>query len=256
MVEPRLPRLPPKEREVAEMNGGIKYIERAVMPRVSRLTHFVSCVQPSPPPEAHSVCRSTIYIMYQNKHEGITFGGAKLGKRVVLKGGMYANLVLEDGAPLELEGHADTTTCDRAVYALAVTYNGGIVAHAVKKIRGIVPDSCFSEMRGSTYASETVEIARHALTVYGHPPDGPTILGTDNSAHLAISMGTANPSRVKPNLGSWAPLKDRIHRKIVHLTKIDTAVMPVDFLTKWIKFDRMIQQLTYLINAAHAVWPG
>ena len=32
--------------------------------------------------------------------------------------------------------------------------------------------------------------------------------------------------------------------------------MPVDFMTKPIKHDKMIEQLNYVINKAHAVWPG
>jgi hypothetical protein len=39
------------------------------------------------------------------------------------------------------------------------------------------------------------------------------------------------------------------------MTKIDTSVMPVDFMTKLIKKEKMENQLAYLINARHAVWP-
>ena len=41
------------------------------------------------------------------------------------------------------------------------------------------------------------------------------------------------------------------------MTKVATAVMPVDFMTKWIKRERMREQLAYLINSLrHAVWPA
>ena len=39
-------------------------------------------------------------------------------------------------------------------------------------------------------------------------------------------------------------------------TKVDTAVMPVDFMTKWLKSSKMEEQLAYLINSRHAVWPA
>ena len=51
-------------------------------------------------------------------------------------------------------------------------------------------------------------------------------------------------------------LKDRIRRKLLFMTKIPTAVMPVDFMTKWIKREKMQEQLAYLVNAHHAVWPA
>ena len=40
------------------------------------------------------------------------------------------------------------------------------------------------------------------------------------------------------------------------MSKVDTAVMPVDFMTKWLKHEKMTEQLAYLINSRHAVWPA
>ena len=168
---------------------------------------------------------------------------------------MYINLELEDGAPVEAEAMADTTTSERAVYAYAITHNGGLLAHGTKKIDGIVPSSCFSEMRGSTKCSELAELASNTLRIMGHVQNE-SVLGTDNSANLSLALGTATPSRSKPDLINWAPLRDRIKRKVISMVKIDTAKMPVDFMTKWIKYDKMIEQLNYLINARNAVWPG
>ena len=128
-------------KETQSMGGSLKFVERGVLPRISRLMHKISCVSASPPPEAHAVARSTIVLAYNNRYEGITFGGAKLSKRVLLMGGMYCELQLGDGAPPELEAMADTTTGACPVYALAVTYNGGLVAHAVKKLEGVIPNN-------------------------------------------------------------------------------------------------------------------
>ena len=120
----------------------------------------------------------------------------------------------------------------------------------------MIPNSCLSECKGSTFASEFVEVARNALDVMGRPQPDPTLLGTDNSANLAIAMGTASPARSKPDLIKWASLKDRIKRKLTTMTKIPTAVMPVDFMTKWMRKEKVEEQVAYLINAQHAVWPG
>jgi len=36
----------------------------------------------------------------------------------------------------------------------------------------------------------------------------------------------------------------------------NAAVMPVAFMTKLIKYEKMMEQLNYLINVRHAVWPA
>ena len=50
-------------------------------------------------------------------------------------------------------------------------------------------------MKGSTCASEMIEVARAALIVFDRSAEDSTTLGTDNSANLAIAMGTATPAR-------------------------------------------------------------
>ena len=245
-----------KAKETQEIIGKGKFIERGVMPRVSRHFHALACVMASPPEQAHVVARSVAYIMYLNRYDGITFGGAGLSARVLLQGGLYCDVKPAEGAPLELEAMADTTTGARPIYAYAVTYNGGVVAHGVKKIAGLVPSSCLSECKGSTYASEWIEVARNALKVFGRPPQTPSVVGTDNAANLAIAMRSATPARSKPDLAKWASLHDRIDRKLMTMSKVDTTVMPVDFMTKWLKRERMLEQLAYIINSRHTVWPG
>ena len=50
-------------------------------------------------------------------------------------------------------------------------------------------------------------------------------------------------------------VSDKSNGKLVGMAKVDTSVMPVDFLTKWLKAEKVEQQLAYLINSRHAVWP-
>ena len=90
----------------------------------------------------------------------------------------------------------------------------------------------------------------------GRPQAVPTLIGTDNSANLALAMGTATPQRAKHDLIKWASLKDRIKRKIATMTKVPTDAMPVDFITKWLQKEKAEKQLAYIINSRHAVWPG
>ena len=77
------------------------------------------------------------------------------------------------------------------------------------------------------------------------PPRRPTCPTAEASAPSISRRG----KRVK-----WASLKDRLRCKIHTMTKVDTAVMPVDFMTKWLKYEKMVEQLAYLINSRHAVW--
>jgi hypothetical protein len=243
-------------KSVQEMGGGVKFVERGVMPRMSRLMHKISCVSAAPPPEAYVVARSAVALMYRHRTEGITYGGGGLAARTSLRGGLFCDVELARGAPVGLEAMADASKGDVPVYAYVVTYNGGAVAHGTKKIAGLVPNTCLLESKGSTFCSEYVELARYALVVLGSPCDGPTVLGTDNSANLSIALGTATPARAKPDLIAWASIKDRIDRKILTMGKVDTDVMCVDFMTKWIKHDKMEEQLAYLTNSRHAVWPS
>ena len=45
-------------------------------------------------------------------------------------------------------------------------------------------------------------------------------------------MNTATPSRIKPHLRRWLALKAPVQAGMVIVSKINTTVMPVDFMTK------------------------
>ena len=100
-----------------------------------------------------------------------------------------------------------------------------------------------------------LEVARNQLVVMGRPPTQPSLVGTDNSANLTIAMGAATPSRTKADLLKWAQLRDRIHRDVIRMGKVSTEKMPVDFMTKWLKWSKVDEQVGYLTNSRHAVWP-
>ena len=70
--------------------------------------------------------------------------------------------------------------------------------------------------------SEIAELASNTLRIMGHVKKE-IVLGTDNSANLALALGTAAPSRSKPDLIHWAPLRDRIRRKVIAMVKVATA---------------------------------
>ena len=73
--------------------------------------------------------------------------------------------------------------------------------------------------------------------------------------NVTIANGTAIPSRTKADLLKWAQLRDRIKRDVVKMGKVCTDKMPVDFMTKWLKWSKVDEMVAYLTNSRHAVWP-
>ena len=257
LPEPRPAVLSSIAKDTQSIIGGLKYIERAVMLRISLHQQRLSSITSAPEGLiSNTVARSVVALAYDNKYDSITYGGSGLGTRTLLQGGTFCPIDLNDPAPKELEIMADASTATPPIYAYAHTYNGAVLCHGVRRIHDVCVSSCHAEMRGSKEAADLGEVARNALTTMGRPMDGPTVLGTDNSAHLDITMGTANPQRVKPSLVHWASLKDRVRRQIVLLAKVLTDSMPVDFMTKWMKAEKVKAQIAYLTNSRHAVWPA
>ena len=175
----------------------------------------------------------------------------------MLKGGLYAQLDLADGAPSDIEVHGDATVDDRSVYAAAVTYNGGVVLHMVKKLStvSVINDesSCENESVATSRCSHFAVYARAVATAFGMPPMAPTIISTDNSANLTLSNGTATPGRAKHALRRWAAIRSRVASDVCRVVKVDTDAMPVDFMTKH-KGRKMIDaSVAYLTNSRNRV---
>ena len=57
----------------------------------------------------------------------------------------------------------------------------------------------------------------------GKHQNEPVLIGTDNSANLALAMNAATPSRIKPHLRRWLALKARVQAGMVIVSKIDTT---------------------------------
>ena len=225
-------------KETQQIAGATSYIIAGVHPRFSLIQHRIACVASmAKQPEAHTVARSLIAALYQRRKEGITYGG-QLTERVLLQGGLYANLDLEATAPEDAEIHADANVDGRSVYAMILTHNGGAVAHAVKKISTVVEiidelGSVGNESVATERAAQLGVYATEILRAYGHPPTSPIIIGTDNSANLTLGLGTATPGKAKHALRRWAHIRAQVRQGTITLAKVDTASMPVDFMTKW-----------------------
>jgi hypothetical protein len=109
------PEIAPKKmctagKETQQIAGATSYIVAGVQLRFSLFQHRIACVASmAKQPEALTVARSLIAALYARRKEGITYGG-QLAERVMLQGGLFANMDLEATAPVQPEVHADALT--------------------------------------------------------------------------------------------------------------------------------------------------
>ena len=179
----------------------------------------------------------------------ITFGSASLATTARLDGHLTSSIGLTDGAPTELESHADATWGERNLYGLILTYAGAVIYHATKKIALIVDSSMESEAIASAKAGESVSYAREILRAFGVPPDGPTLIGTDNLANFHVATGVGCPSRSKHFLRRYFVLKRRIAEGEVTMRHVPDEQMPADCLTKFgISKDKLKRSVDYMTN--------
>ena len=245
-------------KETQQIVGATSYITAGVHVRFSLLQHRLACVASmAKQPEALTVARSFIAALYARRKEGITYGG-QLAERVMLQGGLYANVDLETTAPEGPEVHADANVDGRSVYALVLTHNGGTVAHAVKKISTVVEivdelGSVGNESVATERASQVAVYASEILRTLGHPPTSPIMIGTDNSANLTLGLGTATPGKAKHAMRRWAHIRAQVRLGTITLAKVDTVSMPVDFMTKWKGKKQTDTAVNYLTNAKNQI---
>ena len=132
-----------------------------------------------------------------------------------------------------------------------LTYASAVVLHTTKKIALLVDSSMESEAIASAKGGESVAYAREVLRALGVPPDGPTLLTTDNLANQKIGSGVGCPSRSRHFLRRYFTLKQRIADGEVSLRHADDISMPADFLTKWIPRAKFENSVTYATNSTN-----
>ena len=113
--------------------------------------------------------------------------------------------------------------------------------------------SCENESIATSRCSQFAVYARAVATAFGMPPTAPTIIGTDNSANLTLSAGTATPGRAKHALRRWAAIRMRVASGACRVVKVDTDSMPVDFMTKHKGRKLIDASVAYLTNSRNRV---
>ena len=236
------------------ITGALKFIEK-LHPAISLLVHRLSCVMSCPPPEAYDVARAVLKRVYADRDGGITYGGMGLASSPRLGGNMRAEIDMSEPPPGDLEAHADATWGDRNIYALVLTFGGGVVLHCTKKIALLLDSSMECEAIASAKAAESVSFAREILRALGTPPLGPTLIGTDNLANQKVGSGSGHPQRSMHFLRRYHVLLERVRQRECTLKHVPDADMPADFLTKFVPGPKFRQSVDYLTNRRAVVKP-
>ena len=135
------------------------------------------------------------------------------------------------------------------MYGLLFTYYGGAVVCQTKRIALIVDSTMEAEAIASAKAGETIAYLREILRAFGVPPDGPTLLTTDNMANLTVATGVGCPTRSRHFLRRYFALRQRLAEESVTLKHVSDEQMPADFLTKWIPLPKVRASITYATNS-------
>ena len=253
LVKPRPAKLSPKAVRFQQVVGSLKFVER-LHPRLSLLLHRLSCVMSSPPDEALDLAFLALRMAYAERNVGITYGGAeKSGQpagstmHVKIKGCVE----LTEQASEELQGHADATWGDRNMYGLVILYANAAIFHVTKKLGLIVDSSMEAEGVATSKVAEQISYVREILRAFGVPQQGPTFVGTDNTANQRVASGASAPSRSKHFLRRYHVLLERVRSQEIKIEHVPDKSMPADFLTKWIGASKLNISVEHVTNARH-----
>ena len=194
-----------------------------------------------------TVALAALKTAYENRENGITFGGA-LSPSPTLDGHLTADIVLSEPASADLMAHADATWGARNIYGLLLMYAGAAVLAQTKKIAMLMDSSMETEVVASSKGGEVISYAREILRALGVPPVGPTLITTDNLANQRVGSGIGCPTRSIHFLRRYFSLKQRIASGEVDLRHIPDKEMPADYLTKWIPKEKFDLSLSYAQN--------
>ncbi len=248
--------LSPQQKQVQAIIGALKYPE-PVLPQISLPLHRLSCVMSYPPPEAMAVALCVLELAYEHRHVGVTYGGVlqEVNPRLSVK--VHAHVDLSAPAPAELEAMADATWGTPAdVYALALTENGGVVYHRVRRFNTIGESSMAREGEATSRAGEVVEHAREIKRAMRRFPQRPTVVGTDSMSNRAVGMKAGGAAgRSKHCLRRWTIIRQRVLAGVCHLVHVPGVEMVVDFLTKWVGKEKYEASWRYLVNYRNRVEP-
>ena len=95
--------------------------------------------------------------------------------------------------------------------------------------------------------------AREVKRGFGMALQTPVFIGSDNSANVSIASGRSNPTRMRHAARRYTAFLERLAQGEVEVGHVPDEENPSDFLTKWVKKDKIGASLQYLCNTRNAV---
>ena len=149
------------------------------------------------------------------------------------------------GALQQLEVFGDATWGLFSIYGLLVTYAGGAAFHQTKRIATICDSSQRSESIPTSKGGEVACYAREILRALGNPPDGPTLLASDNRANMLVARDSGSAARSRHFLRQYYTLRQLQARGTTDIQHVPDVENPSDFLTKWLKTEKRDASMDY-----------
>ena len=115
--------------------------------------------------------------------------------------------------------------------------------------RAIVESSHHSEAVATNKAAEQVVYAREVLRALGDISEGSTKIATDHQASMLVANDAASAKKARHFLNQYHMLQRRIQMGDIAVVKIPTALMPADFLTKWLPKKKVDLSVRYATNS-------
>jgi hypothetical protein len=227
-------------KEVQTLTGNLQYFKKVSAGELNVVTHRLSCVQASAPPEAVIVAKAAMIMAYESRFRGITYSKcdvAKSGKTL-------------EGFPREQGIHAmaDASWGERNIYGILIMMNNGVIVAETKKM-GPVDSSAEAEGIATSKCAEILENVREIARGMGILPDEPTVIRGDNQSSVRVSNDPKAAGRLRHAQRRFATCQARVARGEVIIVHVSDANNAADFLTKWIPVIKLNASIAYASNA-------
>ena len=244
-----------ESKEFQSIVGKNKWFQQ-VTPRLTLANHRCSCVVACPPEKALAAAKNVLRMAFEDRDIGITFRSKQPATESVLQGTISAHIDLDDTPPsgtlvtgdctwnLETNGPFKT----RDLYAIALTRTGAMIYGQTHNMGVVVNSSYVGESITVAKAGEITERVREIEIGMGVPPQGPTLVLTDNKATALVGSGTGS-ARARHCLRRYATFLQRVESNEVYLRHLPDPENPTDFMTKFTTAKKALRSARWLAGA-------
>jgi hypothetical protein len=230
----------PITKEVQTLTGILRYVMKVSAGELNVVTHRLSCVQASAPPEAVIVAKAAMIMAYESRFRGITYSKCD----VAASGGSIEGFPREQG----IHAMADASWGERNIYGILIMMNNGVIVAETKKM-GPVDSSAEAEGIATSKCAEILENVREIARAMGILPDDPTVIRGDNQSSVRVSNDPKAAGRLRHAQRRFATCQARVARGDVIIVHVSDANNAADFLTKWITVAKLNASIAYTSNA-------